>query len=124
MAGKDPRQSLKDVLGDRAPTLLARSPNAAVFEKALASVEEERSEELLKVAADKIKAALDAERQIGALEKEFNGKIAKAKKALAKLLGPLRSMSQGKPPEEPQEPEPEPEAEEEQQDGGGGGDGD
>jgi len=54
MAKADPRDTLKTFFGEKAATLLARSPNADIFQNALKAVEEERAEELEKVAADKI----------------------------------------------------------------------
>lgn len=91
-------EALKSLLGDEAATLLARGPNAAAFRKATKELKEEKQEELVAQAKTKIHAALEAERKINALEKEFKGKIAGARKALRKLVGPLKALMAGHEP--------------------------
>ena len=116
-------EALKSLLGDEAATLLSRGPNADAFRKATKELKEEKQEELVKQAKEKIHAALEAERKINALEKEFKGKLTSARKALRKLVNPLKALMAG------HEPKSDGDGEEGaygsiQEDGGGDGDGD
>lgn len=91
-------EALKSLLGDEAATLLARGPNAESFRRATKELKEEKQEALVEQAKDKIGAALEAERKIDALEREFKGKLASARKALKKLVGPLTALMNGNEP--------------------------
>lgn len=82
----------------------SKQPNQSVFQAALAEVQEEHDQSLLKVAKEAINKMIEIKKEYVKVQQETSGRLKKLEKALAKAQAAVERMANGQPaPQESEE---------------------
>ena len=94
----DPSAALAQLLGEDAKLLLSDSLTKSVMEAALKELSEETLKERVEKGKAKLREAIAAQKELAALDKEYQKKTGAGRKKLGKLLNAIKSIMQGKEP--------------------------